>query len=114
MGNNAVVVDIMTIECGDSPGPASCKGMNAFNLAHLKNNSWDIPQGPLRRYTVPVSENSSVTSIDLNYRGMDLYTIHPLLKGKPYQYVWALWNHGEGVWWNSIIKIDQKTNSTLE
>jgi len=116
------IVEIMTVPCeGAEKDPslvASCLHMNAFNLETLPTAGWDIPRGSLRRFTVPLHGSDDISFEDLNHFGMDLYAIHPALKGRKHRYVWSMGNHGdeshEGVWWNSIIKIDQKTNKTLE
>merc|ERR1712224_870201 len=118
-----VVVDIMTVPCeGSKRGMrASCLHMNAFNLATLLDAGWEIPRGSLRRFKVPTAEDASDDYLafeDLNNFGMDLYAIHPALKGQKFRYVWSMGNHGdsshEGVWWNSIIKIDMQTNETKQ
>jgi carotenoid cleavage dioxygenase-like enzyme len=117
-----VIVDIMTVPCEGTPKGmrASCLHMNAFNLETLRTAGWEIPRGSLRRFRVPVDSASAwgeyLPFEDLNHFGMDLYAIHPALKGKKYRYVWSMGNHGDashhGVWWNSILKIDTKTNET--
>lgn len=106
-GNGNVVVDILTEKCDGSEGAASCEDMNRFQMNTLQTNAHFIPRSPLRRFTVPVEGNDAVvTWVDINNRGMGLHAIHPLLKGKKHRFVYSLDNHGEGVWWNSIVKVD--------
>jgi len=114
-----VIVDIMTVPCEGGEGmPASCLHMNAFNLDTLKTATFDIPRGDLRSFHLPIATGGDISYKIINKFGMDLYAIHPALKGKQHRFVWAMGNHGDasaqGVWWNSIIKIDMKTNVTLE
>ena len=115
---DAVVVDIMLSECNGAagqPGGASCNDMNKFNLATLKNDSWPMPKGKMVRYNVPVGKSTeALTYKVMNQYGMDLLAIHPKLKGYKHRYVWSLATHGDGVWWNNIIKIDMETLATIE
>jgi len=116
-----IVVDIMRIPCegvkkGDG-NEAECLHMNSFNMKTLPVAGFNVPRGSLRRFRVPIvhgTPNQKIGYEDINQLGIDLYAIHPSLKGHKYRYVWAMGNHGEGVWWNSIVKIDHKTNQTLE
>jgi len=122
------VVEIMTVPCelpsenytiqGKKP-MASCLHMNAFNMETLKTAGFEIPRGSLRRFLVPTTDMSrkSITFQDVNQFGMDLKAIHPALKGFKHRYIWSMGNHASGgfsgVWWNSILKIDTATNTTL-
>lgn len=137
-----VVVDILTTPCNNSLGAASCDHMNSFQLKTLRNNSFMVPnRGPLRRFRLPVTKKEEgfeavqapleavqgapteavqgapkdwVGYEDLNQLGLDLQAIHPLYKGQKHNFVWALGGHGEGTWWNNIIKLDIKANKTME
>merc|ERR1711871_48511 len=122
------VVDIMTVPCEKEPGYtiqgrdpiASCLHMNAFDMETLKTAGFAIPRGTLRRFKVPTTGDmaSDISFQDLNHYGMDLYAINPALKGQRHRYIWSMGNHAsggfEGVWWNSILKIDTVTNTTFE
>lgn len=130
-GSTDVVVDILTVPCANSSGPANCNHMNAFNLDTLRNNSFNIPTGPLLRYTLPVGSTvrstegerapMPVTSLKkdrieaprlLSTNGLDLTAIHPDKHGKSYRYMYALGNEGEGVWYNKIVKVDLEPDTS--
>ena len=107
-----VVVDILTVPCANSSGPANCNHMNAFNLDTLRDNSFEIPAGPLLRYTLPMAAEVPARRSKigaprvLSTNGLDLTSIHPDKHGKSHRYMWALGNEGDGVWYNKIVKLD--------
>jgi carotenoid cleavage dioxygenase-like enzyme len=118
-GATEVVVDILTVQCTNSSGPAKCNHMNAFNLDTLRNNSFNIPTGPLLRYTLPVgsAEGSPGKSKIgapriLSTDGLDLTGIHPDKHGQSHRYMYALGNEGEGVWYNKIVKLDLEPSTS--
>lgn len=92
--------------------------MNTYDLRTLKDNSFEIPTGELRRYTIPLKTENNATYELIGGKaatnGIDLHCIHPSLQGKKHRYVYALGNQGKGVWWNSIMKIDTLTGETQE
>jgi len=115
-----VWVDIMTVDCDHhiKGEQASCHHMNAFELDTLKSASFEVPRGPMRRFHLPVHTGGKAVWEDINYDGLDLMSIHPMLKGKKHRYVWAMGNQGDsswqGVWWNSVVKFDTESNSTIQ
>ena len=38
----------------------------------------------------------------------------PVRKGQDYRYVWGVMDHGSGVWWSSLVKIDLHTGEHIE
>jgi beta,beta-carotene 9',10'-dioxygenase len=116
--NGNVVCDISTVPCnGADPdkGGAECNHMNAFNLATVRNESWNIPNNTIERFTVPVTSSMpAITYRVLTNISFDLQAIHPDKKGQPYRYVWGNGDHGSGTWWSSLVKIDLHTGESLE
>ena len=60
--DGAVQLQIMSVPCANTDGPAQCKHMNAFNLKTLRDNSYDIPRGTSRalgpRSAIPLQSNA--------------------------------------------------------
>jgi carotenoid cleavage dioxygenase-like enzyme len=109
-----VVVDITTVPCENSTGKASCEHMNAFELKTLRNNSWSIPSNVFKRFHVPVKGGGDkVTSEVLSKTSFDLPHINPKFVGHKHKYVYATGDHGEGVWWNTLVKVDVDTGETV-
>eukprot|EP00937_MAST-01D_sp_MAST-1D-sp2_P005799 g5799.t1 len=110
-----VVLDISLVPCGGSAGPAECKHMNSFQLSTLRNQSFTIPHGTATRFHVPVaSPGTEVTATVQTNTSFDLIGLNPRSWGRPYRFAWGTGDHGEGVWWNSLVKVDMDTGATLE
>lgn len=110
-----IVMDISLVPCDGSSGPANCKHMNSFQLNTLRNDSFAIPHGKATRFVVPVaSPGTEVTATLQTNTSFDLIGLNPAHYGKPYRFAWATGDHGEGVWWNSLVKVDMETGATLE
>jgi len=104
-----VIVDIATCPCQNSTGMASCEHMNAFELRTLRNNSWPIPRNTFKRFYLPLGKDSkdkNVTSKILGMTSFDLPTVNPNYKGKKYKYVYGTGDRGQGVWWNTLVKVN--------
>ena len=116
--NGDVVVDITTVPCEGSDGAAACKHMNSFELETLRNNSYKIPKNTLKRFIVPVKSGGGkiidgTKSLKVQ-TSFDLPHVNKFYKGKPYRYIYGTGDQGDGVWWNTLIKIDTETGETKE
>ena len=43
----------------------------------------------------------------------DLIGLNPRSWGRPYRFAWGTGDHGEGVWWNTLVKVDVDTGETV-
>ena len=43
---------------------------------------------------------------------MGLHAIYPMKKGQKHRYAYSLDNHGDGVWWNALVKIDMEKDDS--
>lgn len=113
--DGSIACDISTVPCEGSKGGAECNHMNTFNLLTVKNDTFNIPNNTIERFIVPVqNKDAEITSRVLTKVSFDLVTMHPKKVGQPYRYVYGLADHGSGVWWSSLVKIDLETGEHLE
>ncbi len=115
--DGTVACDITTVPCKGSKGGAECNHMNAFEMDTITNDTFNIPNNTIERFVVPVTTDdpdAKITSRVLTDVSFDLITLHPDKVGQPYRYVWGLADHGSGVWWSSLVKIDLETGEHLE
>ena len=47
-------------------------------------------------------------------QSFDLIAVNKDYYGHKYRYAWGTGDHGEGVWWNNLVKVDMETGETLE
>ena len=110
-----ITMDISLVPCGGSTGPAQCQHMNAFNMASIKNNSFDIPANVITRFSVPVATDSTtITAKLVTNTSFDLIAFNGKYAGRKYRFAYGTGDHGEGVWWNNLVKVDMDTGATIE
>ena len=86
-----------------------------LQLSTLRNDSFAIPHGTATRFVVPVaSPGTEVRATVQTNTSFDLIGLNPRSWGHPYRFAWGTGDHGEGVWWNSLVKVDMETGATLE
>jgi carotenoid cleavage dioxygenase-like enzyme len=89
--------------------------MEAFRLATLRNNSFAIPSGQLRRYTLPLGEPAA-TKVAWTVTGatsFDLPAINGAFAGRDYRFVYGIGDAAPGDWWNTLVKVDVRSGATL-
>ena len=110
-----IIMDISLVPCGGSTGAAQCQHMNAFSMDTIKNNSFAVPANTITRFTVPVATDSAViTAKVVTNTSFDLIAFNGAYMGRKYRFAYGTGDHGEGVWWNNLVKVDMETGATTE
>ena len=63
---------------------------------------------------VAAEKDAQITSRELTDASFDLPMLNGEYRGKPYRFVYGVSDHGKGVWWNGLIKVDLETGEKKE